>query len=321
MKQYELKIPVRKINSHINANLEYSESSKLLAIIIPGTGPVDLDGNMKGMRTNLYKELAQKLHENDVATLRFDKPGVGKSTGDYNRTGLRDLVDTVTQIFDYMKSEEKYKFKKIVLLGHSEGTIIANLVSRNVAVDGLILIGGAGSNIESVMKAQNNRLADEMSQLKGIVGKIVNKIYTREKMIFKQIFLFQKVQQSSEDSLKIGGQTIQAKWLREHLDVREEYIVELLDTISVPTLIINGDKDVQIDLSGLEKLKKLSNHNLNIKTITGMNHILKTQTEEASMLKLKKIYKALEKNNISESLLISIKIWILKLLLTEECND
>ena len=219
MTEIDLLIPIQTNQLNVGATLSSLNGSENLIIVIPGTGPVDRDGNVKELQANLYKELTDRLTGNGFATLRYDKPGVGQSTGDFNRIGLWDLVETVLGIVNYFKTSEQYAFKKIILLGHSEGTIIATLASERIQVNGLILIAGAGSALKSVMMGQNNHVIDEIANKKGLSGFLLNRMITKEKLIKKQANLFDKVNQSDEDFFKISGQKIQAKWLREHLKI------------------------------------------------------------------------------------------------------
>lgn len=310
MTEQNLMIPIQKNQLVVGATLFSMSSSETLMIIIPGTGPADRNGNVKEMKANLYKELAFRLVENGFATLRYDKPGVGQSTGDFNKIGLWELVETVLGIVDYFATSVQFAFKSIILLGHSEGTIIATLASERIQIQGLVLIAGAGSTLKSVMVAQNNRVVDEIAQMKGVKGFLLNRIITKEKLIKRQVSLFEKVNQSNEDFFRVSGQVIQAKWLREHLEINDDYIRKQLSVLSMPILVVNGDKDLQIDAEAHIALEKLKNDNLTIKIINEMNHMLKQQSDEVSILKLKQIYKKSEKFPISEELLQLVTQWL-----------
>lgn len=310
MTEINLLIPIQTNQLNVGATLSSLNGSENLIIVIPGTGPVDRDGNVKELQANLYKELTDRLTGNGFATLRYDKPGVGQSTGDFNRIGLWDLVETILGIVNYFKTSEQYAFKKIILLGHSEGTIIATLASERIQVNGLILIAGAGSALKSVMMGQNNHVIDEIANKKGLSGFLLNRMITKEKLIKKQANLFDKVNQSDEDFFKISGQMIQAKWLREHLKIDDKHVRDQLSALSVPFLIINGDKDLQIDAESLNALEKIKNDNMTMKIIPGMNHLLKQQIDDGSILKLKQIYKKLEKEPVSEALIKVVTRWL-----------
>lgn len=318
MKAYEIKIPITKLQLQLSGSLLTNAIEETLMIIIPGTGPVDRDGNLNKMEMNLYKDLAEGLAQIGISSFRFDKPGVGTSTGDFNRIGLFDLVETVTSIVTYFKQSRIYSFKKIILLGHSEGTILATLASNQIEVDGMILLGGAGSDLKTVMKAQNDRLISEVSMMRGLPGALLRTLMPKEKMFEKQNILFDKVNQTNADTLKISGQVIQAKWLREHLSISQPTVLNILGNLAIPTLIINGDKDVQINSKAFEEIINLNNSFLTVEVISNMNHMLKEQKESISMLKLKKIYKSMEKFPVSYRLIEAIESWTNQYLSLEE---
>ena len=59
-------------------------------LMIHGTGPLDRDENMKGQRIDAFNTIAHHLAAGGIASLRYDKRGCGRSTGDYYRAGHAD---------------------------------------------------------------------------------------------------------------------------------------------------------------------------------------------------------------------------------------
>jgi len=116
------------------------------AIIISGMGPTPRDGMMLGHKP--YLVLADYLTRNGIATLRFDKRGVGKSTGIFGASvTCRDLADDVLAGIDYLKTCKDIDMHAIGLIGHSEGGLVASIVaaqSKDIAF--VILMAGAVAN-------------------------------------------------------------------------------------------------------------------------------------------------------------------------------
>jgi pimeloyl-ACP methyl ester carboxylesterase len=107
-------------------NLMYTDTNEncSLVIIIAGSGPTDRDGNNKlGIKAQPYKILADSLAKYNIATFRYDKRAIGKSTK-IKEVNLRfeNFVNDAARIVDYFR--ENHKFSKIYLLGHSEGALI-----------------------------------------------------------------------------------------------------------------------------------------------------------------------------------------------------
>ena len=115
-------------------------------ILLPGSGPVDRDGNLPGLVNNSLRLLAEGLAEQGIATLRADKRGIGAShAAAPDETALR--LDTyVDDAILWMRAlSDDLAIARVGLLGHSEGALVATLAARRTTVDRLVLVAGAGS--------------------------------------------------------------------------------------------------------------------------------------------------------------------------------
>ena len=103
-------------------------------ILIAGYGPHDRD--LTGMGHKYFLVLADYLTRNGIAVLRFDKRGVGKSTGVYETATTKDFESDVQAGVSYLQTRNEINPQKIGLIGMSEGGLIASIVAaenRNVA--------------------------------------------------------------------------------------------------------------------------------------------------------------------------------------------
>lgn len=114
-------------------------------VIIAGSGEVDRDGTIVPLKleANIYKDLAHVMARLGVVTLRFDKRGVGKSDGEFLKTGMWDLVSDIESTITYLKEQPFVDPENIILAGHSEGCMLATVVNARTPVNGLILLTGA----------------------------------------------------------------------------------------------------------------------------------------------------------------------------------
>ena len=97
-----------------------------VVIVIAGSGPVDRDGNAGGLlRTDSYRLLAEALARRGVATIRYDKRGVGESTlgGKVEALSFDDFVSDAAALVT--KARLNDKLAGVYLFGHSEGSLIA----------------------------------------------------------------------------------------------------------------------------------------------------------------------------------------------------
>ena len=120
-----------------------------IVLIIAGSGPTDRQGNSKPpVNPNSYRMLADSLAERGIASLRYDKRGIGQSKStDIKEENLR-FDDYATDAADWLRLlRTDRRFSKIVVVGHSEGSLVGMLASREAGADGFVSLAGAGRRI------------------------------------------------------------------------------------------------------------------------------------------------------------------------------
>ena len=133
------------------------------------SGEIDRDGTIVPLKleANIYKDLAHVMARL-VVTLRFDKRGVGKSDGEFLKTGMWDLVSDIESTITYLKEQPFVDPENIILAGHSEGCMLATVVNARTPVNGLILLTGAAESLEEATKRQREIAYKELKEQKGI---------------------------------------------------------------------------------------------------------------------------------------------------------
>jgi pimeloyl-ACP methyl ester carboxylesterase len=124
-------------------------------LIIPGSGPVDRDGNLPGMVNNSLKQLAHGLAACGVASVRIDKRGIGASrTAGLHEEDLRfgTYIGDAIAWLGLLHAEPR--ISQTFLLGHSEGALVATLAAQRMTVAGLIIIAGAGEPAGKIIERQ-----------------------------------------------------------------------------------------------------------------------------------------------------------------------
>lgn len=228
-----------------------------VVIIIPGSGPVNRDGNSEktNLATNTYKLIAEGLGKNGIASLRYDKRGVGESitTEKEENTHFDDNIDDAYTLINLLNEDKR--FSKIILAGHSEGSLVGILAGTNENVKGLISIAGAGVPAEQILMEQMKSQPDYFA--KG-VRKMLDSLRRG------------KIDKNVDPALySIGRPSIQPyimSWCR--FDPAKE-----IKQVKVPILVIHGSTDLQVNVSNAEKLRKSKNTTVTL--ISGMNHVLK----------------------------------------------
>jgi pimeloyl-ACP methyl ester carboxylesterase len=126
-----------------------------VALLIAGSGTTDHDGNGPQVKPATLKKLSEQLVAHKIATLRYDKRGAGGWKPEFGKPEdfrFKDYVDDATALVNYLRGGGK--FSKIVLVGHSEGGLVAILTARQVPVDRLVLLATAARRQGDLLKAQ-----------------------------------------------------------------------------------------------------------------------------------------------------------------------
>ena len=137
-----------------------------VALLIAGSGTTDHDGNGPQIKPATLKKLSEQLAARKIATLRYDKRGAGGWKPEFGRPEdfrFRDYVDDAVALVNYLR--DGGKFSKVILVGHSEGGLVAILTARRIPVDRLVLLATAARRQGDLLKAQLEKtLAPEMFQ-------------------------------------------------------------------------------------------------------------------------------------------------------------
>ena len=225
-----------------------------LAIIIADSGPTDRNGNQNFLKNNSLKKLAENLSKNGIATFRYDKRVVKQIRNRYVDQNIMfdDFVRDAKSVIAYFKSNQLYN--NIYIIGHGQGSLVG-MLAVNKGIEGFISIAGAGQPIDAVIMEQVENTApmfiDDAARLFNILrqGKTTSDYPEALSSIF---------------SLDI--QPFMANWIQYNPQI-------IIKQLEVPTLIINGSKDLQVTPKEAGILKKTS-ANARLKLIDKMNHIM-----------------------------------------------
>ncbi|MGJ5177895.1 alpha/beta hydrolase [Bradyrhizobium oligotrophicum] len=124
-----------------------------VALLIAGSGSTDRDGNGPQLKPATLKKLAEQLAARGIATLRYDKRGARGWKAEFGKPEdfrFKDYVGDATSLVDFLRG----KFARIVLVGHSEGGLVAILTARRTPVDRLVLLAASARRQGDLLKAQ-----------------------------------------------------------------------------------------------------------------------------------------------------------------------
>src|SRR5262245_53427221 len=129
----------------------------VVAVIIPGSGPTDRDGNNPlGVTAGSYRLLAEALAAKGVSTIRFDKRGLfgsSAASADADNVRMTELADDVPAWG--REAQKRTSATCAWLIGHSEGSLVALITAqRPEGICGLILVAGAGRKAGDILREQ-----------------------------------------------------------------------------------------------------------------------------------------------------------------------
>ena len=245
-----------------------SNSEKVsVVLIISGSGPTDRNGNNPNMTNNSLMMLANELKKNGIASLRFDKRGIGESSSSgMQESDLRfeNYVNDVKGWVDLLK--ESNKFSKIIVLGHSEGSLIGMIASQKAEVEKFISVAGAGNSAGDIIREQlKAQPAVVLNQSLPIIEKLENG--EREENVPQMLYAL----------FRPSVQPYMISWFKYDPQIE-------IAKLNKPVLIVQGTTDIQVSVLDADKLAS-ANNKAQKQIIEGMNHILK----EADMDRLKNI--------------------------------
>lgn len=117
-----------------------------VALILSGFGDWDRDGNTPGRQagSNHYKQLAQGLAQQGIASVRFDKRGVSNDPKK-RKPPASVFVEYANDAASWLtKLSADKRFSKVVVIGHGEGALVGSLAAQQVSVRGFVSIDGIG---------------------------------------------------------------------------------------------------------------------------------------------------------------------------------
>lgn len=269
-----------------------------VVVFITGSGPQDRDEAIMGHRPFLV--LADHLTRAGIAVLRCDDRGVGKSTGDFSKATGKDFSEDALAQVAFLRTRKEVDPKRIGLLGHSEGGIIAPMVavkSKNVSF--IVLLAGVGVPMEELLVrqardialvmgagediiARNAALQKELFQIaKEQKDKSAAEAATR-KLFHDQLSEFSEEQRKamglSEAAIEAQIKMVLSPWFRDLLTYDPR---QTLKAVQCPVLALNGEKDLQVaakeNLTAIrEALAAGGNQKVKTAELPGLNHLFQT---------------------------------------------
>ncbi len=228
-------------------------------LIHPGSGPVDRDGNnfLIGDNNSLSL-LARSLADRGIASLRIDKRGIGesaKAAPDERDLRFDIYADDAVQWLDFL--EVQPRIRRLFLIGHSEGALVATLAAQRKPVSGVILIAGTGRSVPALLREQ-------------FAVNLPTSLQTPAATILQKL----------ERGETVAG--VPAALAAEFRPSIQPYLISLfgydpaaeLAKLHIPTQIVQGTRDIQVSTDDAERLAA-ARGDARLVIVEDMSHVLK----------------------------------------------
>jgi pimeloyl-ACP methyl ester carboxylesterase len=236
-----------------------------VVLFISGSGPTDRDGNSSMLpgKNNSLKMLAEGLAMNGIASLRYDKRGIGESArAMLSEADLRfDIyIDDAAAFCEQLRGDKR--FSAVVIAGHSEGSLIGMVAAKRCNASGFISIAGAGRPAADTLRIQ-------------LAGKLPPALATRSDAILKDLEAGKTTEKPPVELFAIYRPSVQPymiSWFR--YDPAKS-----IAALTVPVLIIQGTTDIQVSVDDAKRLAA-ANPKAKLLIVEGMNHVLKSVSSD-----------------------------------------
>lgn len=234
--------------------LTYTSEKSPLIIWVHGSGGVDRNGSP----ANYILQFRKAVNQENIAFFSYDKRTANpKNAAFLNDILIEDFVSDIEVVISHFKNDAR--FSSIILIGHSQGSLLAMMASKNV--DAYISLAGAGETVDKIIIRQ---ITNQNASLGEITAQHFKEL--------KETGSIKEVNPNLISLFAPQNQAFFSSWVA--LNPIDE-----IKKIRIPTLIIQGDKDIQVLISDAENLSKAA-PDAQFVIIKNMNHVLKTIEKE-----------------------------------------
>jgi fermentation-respiration switch protein FrsA (DUF1100 family) len=250
-------IELNSANATLHGSLLLPKSTRPVPVVlmIAGSGPTDRDGNNPfGGHNDSLKLLALDLARQGIASVRYDKRGIAPGD-DESRLSVEGYVADVVAWSRMLRADNR--FGRLILLGHSEGALIASLAAPEAGACALVTIAGSARPIDQVLREQ-------------LRPRLSAPLFATSSRILDSLKAGQPVADVPKELLVLYRPSVQPYLI----SLFRQHPAEAFARLDIPALIVQGTHDIQVDVSDAQLLKA-ARPDAQLLLISGMNHVLR----------------------------------------------
>ncbi len=301
-------------------------------LLITGSGPQNRDEEIFSHKP--FAVIADHLTKKGYVVLRVDDRGTGSTTGDFSSATSEDFMYDAMASLAYLRSRSDVDKKKVGLLGHSEGGMIAPMIAaKDKNIDFIVMLAGPGIKNTQLMAEQNKAMLEKMEISKAAIDKYLelflqieeSTVHTEnadqlKEEITKEVKAWRANTSSTivsltthvyddkteADFVNTMTHALSGKWHKYFLSYD---IQPTLKKLSCKVLALNGEKDIQVvsksNLAGIKMcLEQSKSKKFDVIELKGLNHLF----QECNMCTIQE-YGQIEQT-ISPTALETISAWL-----------
>lgn len=241
----------------------YADDEVPLIIFIMDSGEINRDGNDRMSRNDVFSKLSVALAKKGIATFRYDKrllkiDILGIKPGEMK---IEDFVTDARSVISYF--QKKAGYTKIYVVGHGQGSLVGMLAIDIIEneygsdpVEGFISLAGNAQSVDRILVQQLEKQSpglDENAARAFAELKIKGQTNNYDPVL--------------EPVFGLNVQTFMKSWIAYTPS-------EVIANLDLPILILQGDKDIQVEVSEAEQLKAAA-PDAELIIVKNMNHVLR----------------------------------------------
>lgn len=229
-----------------------------VALFISGSGPTDRDGNAPGMKNDSLRLLAHGLADAGVASVRFDKRGIGASAAAGSKEAdlrFETYIDDARAWLAMLKADKR--FSSVSVVGHSEGALIGMLAARAANARAYVSIAGPARGASVGLREQ-------------LAPALPPPLARDSERILAQLDAGRETPDVPPALAALYRPSVQPyliSWFK--------YVpATIIKDLRMPVLVVQGSTDIQVSVRDAELLHQALPA-AQLLVVQGMNHVLK----------------------------------------------
>lgn len=265
-------------------------------MILSGSGKLDRDSDSPKIKLHMSDVIADALQDNQIASLRYGKRGVGESGGDFLTAGVTDNHADAVSALGWLST--RCRDLPIFVIGHSEGTLHAAHLAADEEVEGAVLLACPARTGEEILTWQAREITQTLPRATKAILRLlhIDPLKGQRKQ-------FVRFRSTTADVIRIQGKRMNARWFRQFLDYDP---VPIFERVKVPVLTLIGGHDVQVPPEDAEAINGLVKGPCEAHVVGDLSHLLRSDPE----LKGPRDYRREVRQPVDRGVLATITKWI-----------